>query len=314
MNTEQLFSVQNLCVGVHNSVDNSVKPILHNISLELNRQECVGIIGGSGSGKSVLMNAIIHSLREPLKVTQGSVVLEGTNLLELPAQELRHSVLGKRIASICPNPHWRLDPIDTVGEQIRNIYQSHHKCSKDEAKARVLELLNLVGIPDPQTRYNAFPHELSGGMAQRILVTIALICEPEMLLADEPTGGLDVTIQIQVFNLIRRLIREQRRSTIVASRDIGLIYHLCDRVYVLSEGRILESGRTEDVIHHPLHPYTAKLVQISESDHQMRKSAEYKAYLAETENNYRKLVQEHGDKAVNAYIELENNHRVEVRA
>jgi ABC-type dipeptide/oligopeptide/nickel transport system ATPase component len=135
---------------------------------------------------------------------------------------------------------------------------SHNQCKPAEARARVLDLLRLVGIPGPETRYNAFPHELSGGMAQRVLVTIALICKPKLLLADEPTGGLDVTIQIQVFNLIRKLIRAERRSTIVASRDIGLIYHLCDRIYVLYKGRILESGFTEDVIHHPVHPYTAR--------------------------------------------------------
>ncbi len=186
------------------------------------------------------------------------MLLEGKNLLEMTAEQMRASVLGKQIASIYPNPHWRLEPINSIGNQIRDIYMSHNQCKPAEARARVLDLLRLVGIPGPETRYNAFPHELSGGIAQRVLVTIALICEPKLLLADEPTGGLDVTIQIQVFNLIRKLIRAERRSTIVASRDIGLIYHLCDRIYVLYKGRILESGFTEDVIHHPVHPYTAR--------------------------------------------------------
>ena len=308
----EMLSLRNLCVGIPAAYGAGAVPILKNINLTLNRQECVGIIGGSGSGKSVLMNAIIHSLRAPLAVTGGEVLLEGENLLSFCEEHMRLTVLGKRIASICPNPQWRLDPIDCVGEQIKNIYLSHVKCPPAQARERVMELLRQVGIPDPQTRYNAYPYELSGGMAQRVLVTIALICEPELLLADEPTGGLDVTIQIQVFNLIRRLIRQQRRSTIVASRDIGLIYHLCDRVYVLYDGRILESGATEDVIHHPLHPYTAKLVQISESDHKMRQTPQYRTSLDRAQARYRAMLTDRADQARDGYVEVGEGHWVEV--
>ena len=309
--SDSILSVRNLCVDVPQSYDRPKVPILKNISLSLREQECIGIIGGSGSGKSVLMNAIINSMREPLVVSSGEVVLGGKNILTLSADEMRSAVLGKQIASICPNPHWRLDPINCIGDQIKDIYMSHTRCKPAEARSRALELLRLVGIPDPEVRYNAFPHELSGGMAQRVLVTIALICEPKLLLADEPTGGLDVTIQIQVFNLIRKLIREERRSTIVASRDIGLIYHLCDRIYVLSHGRILESGRTEDVIHNPIHPYTAKLVQIAESDHAMRKSAKYQNYLSQAQRDYQLLIHNNRSQIADGYLDLGNDHRVE---
>lgn len=312
MKDDTILTLRNLSVGVPATYEADAKPILKNINLSLREHECVGIIGGSGAGKSVLMNAIINSLREPLQIVGGQVLLEGENLFEINPEEMSSNVLGKRIASICPNPHWRLDPINCVGDQIKNIYMSHNKCKSAEARARALELLRLVGIPDPETRYNAYPHELSGGMAQRVLVTMALICEPKILLADEPTGGLDVTIQIQVFNMIRKLIREERRSTIVASRDIGLIYHLCDRVYVLYEGRILESGSTEDVIHHPAHPYTARLMQVAESTHKTRKSPEYREYLQKTRENYERLIRERGDRAEDGYVDVGDNHKVEV--
>lgn len=307
-----ILEVKNLDVVVPSTPEKAEVNILNNISISLREKECIGIIGGSGSGKSVLMNAIINSLKEPLIISSGEVSLEEKNILSLSATEMRDNILGKQIASICPNPHWRLDPINTIGDQICDIYMSHNKCKYEEAKAKALELLKLVGIPDPETRFNAYPHELSGGMAQRVLVTIALICEPKLLLADEPTGGLDVTIQIQVFNLIRKLIREQHRSTVIASRDIGLIYHLCDRIYVLHEGSILESGNTDDIIHNPVHPYTNKLIQVSESNHEMRQSEEYKLQLADVERKYIKLVEERGSETVDGYIDLGNDHFVGV--
>lgn len=313
MNNEVL-RIENLSVEVPGTYGIEPKPILNNIFLELKEQECVGIIGGSGSGKSVLMSAIINSLKEPLVMTQGSVFLEGHNILELSTKDMRSKILGKQIASISPNPHWRLDPINTIGNQIQDIYMSHFKCSKEQAYDRTMELLKLVGIPDPETRYNAFPHELSGGMAQRILVTIALICEPKLLLADEPTGGLDVTIQIQVFNLIKKLIREEKRSTIVASRDIGLIYHLCDKVYVLYQGKIVESGPVDDVIRNPKHPYTARLVQISESSHSERRTEQYRQKILNTEKEYNILKSNiMGNKMVNGFLDVGGGHFVEVQ-
>ncbi len=311
---KRILEIQNLSVSIPAEYGKDAVPILRGINLHLDEQECVGIIGGSGAGKSVLMSAMIHSLREPLTVTEGAEFLEGQDLFLMAPSMIRKSVLGKKIASICPNPHWRLDPINCIGDQIRNIYLSHFPIKPDQAKRRVIELLQLVGIPDPEKRYNAFPSELSGGMAQRVLVTIALICEPTLLLADEPTGGLDVTIQIQVFNLIRRLIREQKRSTIVASRDIALIYHLCDRVYVLHEGRIVESGTVSQVIHNPQHPYTARLVKLSESNHQTRKATEYQAYLSSTQTHYERLLAEHARGSMNGYVDVGEGHQVGVNA
>lgn len=313
MKDDFILCLRDVSVGIPAAFEKEAVPILKHIDLSLQEHECVGIIGGSGAGKSVLLNAIIASLREPLKITSGEVLFKGQDLLRLSSEEMQSSVLGKQIATICPNPHWRLDPINCIGDQISDLYMSHSSCKPAEARARVLELLRLVGIPDPEARYNAYPHELSGGMAQRVLVTMALICEPKLLLADEPTGGLDVTIQIQIFNMIRRLIREEHRSTIIASRDIGLIYHLCDRVYVLYEGRVLESGKTEDVIHHPVHPYTARLVQLAESTHEDRQSAEYRMFMKTVEATYQQILQDHRASVRDGYIDIGQGHKVEVR-
>lgn len=313
MEKAKALSVNNLTVVIPENGKRQQKTILENISFELGTKECVGIIGSSGSGKSVLMNAIIHSLREPLSVTSGTVNLENMELLQMEQKKMQDNILGKRIASICPNPHFRLDPIDSVGDQISNIYQSHFKVSRQEAMKKTIELLNKVGIPDPENRYHALPHELSGGMAQRILVTMALICDPEILLADEPTGGLDVTIQIQVFHLIRKLIKEKECATIVSSRDIGLIYHLCDRIYVLKDGRFVEFGTVDEIINSPMHPYTAKLVRLAESNYMDRKSEAYKKYMEDAEKQYKAFVSGKEEQR-NGFAFVGGNHFVEVRA
>lgn len=310
---EYILDIHNLSVVVPKEPGRPEIPILKNINLYLKKNERIGIIGGSGSGKSVLLNAIINSLREPLAVKSGEVMLDGENILVMDHAHLNNKVLGKRIATICPNPHWRLDPIDSVGEQVKNIYMSHFNIKKAEARVRVLELLKQVGIPDVEARYNAFPHELSGGMAQRVLVTMALICEPEVLLMDEPTGGLDVTIQIQVFHLIRELILKSRRSTILASRDIGLIYHLCNRIYIIKDGRVIESGKTDDVVHNPLHPYTYKMVSLSESNYKIRLSQEYTDLLQIADKKYQKLIKENAARCEDGYLIFENEHIVEAR-
>ena len=313
MEKAKALSVKNLTVMIPESGKRKEKTVLESISFELGNRECIGIIGSSGSGKSVLMNGIIHSLREPLTVTSGTVSLEGLDLLQMDSKKMHDNILGKRIASICPNPHFRLDPIDSVGNQISNIYRSHYKASKKEAAEKTIALLNKVGIPDPKSRYHALPHELSGGMAQRILVTMALICDPKILLADEPTGGLDVTIQIQVFNLIRKLIKEKECATIVSSRDIGLIYHLCDRIYVLKDGRFVEFGTVDEIINSPMHPYTAKLVRLAESNYLDRKSQAYKNYIENAEKQYKKLIAGKEKQAKNGFVFVGGKHFVEAR-
>ncbi|MGI6696649.1 MAG: ATP-binding cassette domain-containing protein [Christensenellales bacterium] len=296
-----ILEVKGLTVMLAGTDSNLDKPLLDNINITIDETECVGIIGGSGSGKSVLLSAIINSLSEPLMISKGEVILNGINLLEIDLETLRKEYLGRQVASIKPNPHWRLDPIDTIGNQIKRIYMSHFRVTNDQAHSRVIELLGLVGIPDPEKRYNSFPNELSGGMAQRVLITIALICEPSLLLADEPTGGLDVTIQIQVFNLIKGLISENKLSTLIASRDIGLLYHLCDRIYVLNDGRIVESGKTNDIVHFPVHPYTAKLIGLAEADHQVRESTNFQNRMKTTEEMYAKICSLNEENAVNGW-------------
>lgn len=285
------FEVKNLTVIRGRRGNEEPHKILSNINLKVSENECVGIIGGSGAGKTVLLNSLINSPRTPLTISEGVVDFEGEDLLKMPKRVLQREILGKKIASICPNPHLRLDPINTIGQQISDIYTSHFKkATPKEAKNKVIELLHKVGIPDPDHRYNSYPVELSGGMAQRVLVTIALICKPTVLLADEPTGGLDVTIQIQVFKLIQDLIKEENLATIIASRDIGLIYHLSDWIYVMNHGKIVEYGLTDEIINNPMHPYTTKLVRLAESDHRERLEGSFNMHLNKDLQKYHKFI------------------------
>ncbi|NLJ49228.1 MAG: ABC transporter ATP-binding protein [Candidatus Atribacteria bacterium] len=292
-------------------IQEAEKEILRNINIEIFEGECFGIIGGSGSGKSVLLNSIINSLKEPLKMKSGKVLFNHQNLLEISENELMSTIRGKKIASIYPNPHWRLNPIEPVGKQIKDLYLSHFKDNIGDADKKIVDLLRKVGIPDPEKRYHAYPYELSGGMAQRIIVALALICEPNLLLADEPTGGLDATIQIQVFNLMLDIIQKTKRSTIIASRDIGLIAHLCQRMCVLSNGSIVEYGDVHEIISNPIHPFTVKLINIAKSNYKNRKKNDFREKMINSFKEYEKLILKSNlENNKNHFIEINQNHFV----
>jgi len=287
------------------------KKILKDINFSIFEGECFGIIGGSGSGKSVLLNAIINSLKEPLKIQCGEVLFNHLNLLELSESDLVNTIRGKKMASIYPNPHWRLNPIEPVGKQIMDLYLSHFHNSIEDAEKKVIDLIKKVGIPDPEKRFHAYPHELSGGMAQRIIIAIALICEPTILLADEPTGGLDATIQIQVFNLMLDIIQKIRRSTIIASRDIGLIAHLCQRICVLGEGSIAEIGNVDEIITNPIHPFSVKLINIAKSNYKSRRTREFKEKMTKAFKEYEQLLNKSSKKNnQDQFIKINQNHYV----
>lgn len=230
-------------------------------SLQVAPGEIVGIIGESGSGKSTVLNAIMGLIGRPGRVMPGSSIkLKGRELTTLSPAAYRE-LRGLYIGMIFQDPMTSLNPAYPVGEQIREALRVHRYCkTRAEERARVLELLAAVGIPNPEERYNEYPHQFSGGMQQRALIAAALACNPRLLLADEPTTALDVTIQAQILDLLRQINRERGTSIILVSHDIGLAAEFCDRIAVMYAGRLVEVGPARRVVEDPQHPYTRGLI------------------------------------------------------
>lgn len=221
------------------------------LDVGLDAQEIVGVVGDSGAGKSLLVSTLTHTLRSTATVTAGKVLFEGEDLLTMEPKALRR-VRGGRIGFIGSNPHGLLHPMLPVGRQVANILRAHHPLSKAEARARVLEMFTAVGIPDPVRRFDAYPHELSGGMAQRVVIAIGLICDPDVIIADEPTAGLDVTIQAQVLELIESLVRSrENRALLLATRDLGIVARFCRRVVILDAGTVAEQRPVGELFRDP---------------------------------------------------------------
>ncbi len=233
--------------------------VISGLSLSLGRRETLGIVGESGSGKSVTSLAIMSLLPPGTSMVKGQILLEGRDLLQLSKHELE-SVRGNRIAMIFQEPMTSLNPIHTVGKQIAESVLLHSGATKKEAMARALELLTLCGIPDPKQRMKEYPHQLSGGMRQRVMIAIALACDPELLIADEPTTALDVTIQAQILELMKSLKRDRDMSILMITHDLGIVYDFCDRVAVIYTGELVESAPAAVLFQNPLHPYTEGLI------------------------------------------------------
>jgi ABC-type dipeptide/oligopeptide/nickel transport system ATPase component len=235
-------------------------PILRDVSFDLSTQQTLGIVGESGSGKSVTALSILKLIPSPpLHGMTGKVLFRGSDLMSLPARELR-TVRGAGISFIFQEPMTALNPVLTIGRQISETMLAHKRISKKEAGERTIELLKEVGMPDPQLRARSYPHELSGGMRQRAMTAMALSCDPSVLIADEPTTALDVTIQAQVLELFKKLKDERRMSIVFITHDLGVIAEIADQVLVMQEGAVVEYGPVEDIFHSPSHPYTRKLL------------------------------------------------------
>ena len=254
-----VLSVRDLSVGYEGS--DSTHSIIDAVSFDLHHGEILGIVGESGSGKSVTCRALIRLLPSSrLKVTGGSVLLsDGRDVQALSAKDLPQ-VRGRRIGMIFQNPASHLDPVMSIGRQIAETIRHHQGVSRRDAWVRMLDILRQVGIPDPESRANAYVHEFSGGMRQRAMIAVALACDPEILIADEPTTALDVTVQAQILRLLRRLRDERGLSIIFITHDLGVVYQLCDSVAVMYAGRLCEYGPKDEVIRRPRHHYTAGLV------------------------------------------------------
>jgi oligopeptide transport system ATP-binding protein len=253
-----LLSVQGLTTefGTQDGVVHAV----NGISFELNEGETLGVVGESGCGKSVSMLSLIRLIPEPPgRVAAGLVLFEGKDLLQLDAQEIR-KVRGNKIAMIFQDPMTSLNPVLTIGRQITEALELHLGMDQDQSKQRAVELLSLVHIPEAEARLNDYPHQFSGGMRQRVMIAMALSCNPQILIADEPTTALDVTIQAQIVDLIKELRREMGMAIIWITHDLGVVAGLVDRVQVMYAGYIVERAEVHEFYANPLHPYTLGLL------------------------------------------------------
>jgi oligopeptide/dipeptide ABC transporter ATP-binding protein len=229
------------------------------IDFHVDRGEIMGLVGESGCGKSVTSLSIMRLVANPGRIEAGQVVFDGQDLLKLPPDAMRR-IRGDRISMIFQQPQSSLNPVWDVGKQIAEVLEIHRGMRKGAARDRALELLRMVGIPDPARRLKAFPHEMSGGMAQRVMIAMALACEPELLIADEPTTALDVTIQAQILDLMRNLRDETGTAIILITHDLGVVAEMCDRVAVMYAGEIVEQSDVTSLFRRPAHPYTRGLI------------------------------------------------------
>ena len=229
-----------------------------NVNIEVNKGEILGLVGESGSGKSTVGNAIINLIDQPGKVSSGSVMLGDLNIHEDPDNIVKYR--GRKIGLIFQDPQTSLNPILTIGEQLIETIQTHLDLNKEEAKNRAINLLKEVGIKDAENRFDNYPHQFSGGMRQRVVISLSLCCEPELLIADEPTTALDVSIQSQILDLIKKLTKERNLAVILITHDMGVIAETADRVAVMKSGNVVEIGLTKDILTKPKETYTKSLV------------------------------------------------------
>lgn len=253
-----ILEIDNLRTYFH--VAGGVKKALDGISLTLHEGETLGVVGRSGSGKTVLVRSIIGLVREPGYIAGGAIRFKGKDLVGMPRAESQ-ALQGKEIAVIMSSPRSRLNPLLSVGKQLANVVAARQSLSDKAAYARAIELLATVAMADPARVARMFPHELSGGMSQRVLIAMALAHSPRLLLADEPTAGLDVTIQMQVLELMAVLARETGSTVLLATRDLGIVAHYCQRVAVLMEGRIVEQCPLREFFDEPKHPHSVFLLE-----------------------------------------------------
>lgn len=253
----KLLSVRNLKTSFFTHVG-EVKAV-RGISFDVNEGEVLGIVGESGSGKSVTSLSIMGLLQYPGRVVDGEILLNGEDILTYSKDQMR-KVRGKEIAMIFQDPMTSLNPVYTIGNQVMEMILEHEKMSRREARARAIEMLKLVGIPAAEKRIDSYPHEFSGGMRQRVMIALALSCNPKLLIADEPTTALDVTIQAQILSLIKKLNRQFGMTTMLITHDLGVVATVCDKVAVMYGGLIMEYGTADEIFYHPRHPYTMGLL------------------------------------------------------
>jgi len=258
MNKKKIFEVENLRT-VFKSRGQEVHAV-RGVSLSVEEGELLGLVGESGSGKSVTMKAVLGILPENAEVSGDSLKLNETELLGLKEEEYR-KMRGKDMTMIFQDPMTALNPLIKIGKQLEEVIMRHSRCSKAEAGRRAVEMLKKVGIPMPEQRLKQYPHEFSGGMRQRVLIAMALACEPKLLIADEPTTALDVTIQAQILDLLKELKEEYKTSIVLITHDMGVVATVCTKVAIMYGGLIMECGTSEEIFYEPKHPYTKALLR-----------------------------------------------------
>ncbi len=254
---ERLLDIKGL--KTHFDTRDGVVKAVDGVNIHVDRGEVLGIVGESGCGKSVTALSIIGLVPKPGDVVAGEITFNGRNLADMKKDEVR-SLRGEHISMIFQEPGTALNPVQRAGLQIKEVFKLHRDWSKHVEQEKVVESLTRVGIPDPESRAKAYPHELSGGMAQRVMIAMALSCEPELLIADEPTTALDVTIQAQILDLIRELQESSHTAVILITHDLGVVAEMADRVAVMYAGEIVEETDVGTLFNQPLHPYTVGLL------------------------------------------------------
>ncbi len=256
--TGQMLEVRDLHVRI--ASNRGTVRAVDGVSLEVAKGEALGLVGESGSGKSMTLRAILGVLPAEARVTSGQILLDGVDLVPLGNAELNR-IRGPKMAMIFQEPMSALNPVMRVGQQIAEGPQIHMGLNRARAAEHALELMHRVGIPDPQRRFRAYPHEFSGGMRQRVMIAIALSCQPEIILCDEPTTALDVTIQDQILRLLAQLCQESGVSLVFVTHDLPVVAQVCQRVAVMYGGQLVETGNVREVLLDPRHPYTLGLVR-----------------------------------------------------
>ena len=256
-NTEYVLEVEDLSVEFH--TPSGVVHAVSHASFKLKQGETLGIVGESGSGKSVTANSIMRLLPDTARVT-GKILFKGQDILKMKTKDF-NKIRGKEISMIFQDPMTSLNPLYTVGNQLEEVLKLHMGLKGEASTKRAIELLDMVSIPQPETRVTQYPHEFSGGMRQRVMIAMALACDPTILIADEPTTALDVTIQAQILELMKDLQKKISTSIIMITHDLGIVSDLCDRVNVMYGSQIMESGTVDDLFYRTSHPYTKGLLR-----------------------------------------------------
>ncbi|WP_040952224.1 ABC transporter ATP-binding protein [Gorillibacterium massiliense] len=255
--TNRLLEVDNLQVSFHTR-DGENKAV-RGVSLHIDYEETVGIVGESGSGKSVTAKAIMALIQPPGEITGGDIRFAGESVIGLPESKWR-KIRGNRMAMVFQDPMTSLNPVKRIGQQMTEVIRRHRGLGRTEALKEAIEMLRQVGIPEPEKRVRQYPHEFSGGMRQRVMIAMALSCRPELLIADEPTTALDVTIQAQILDLLKELKAKTNASIALITHDLGVVAQVCSRVIVMYGGMVMEEGTVDDIFYRSKHPYTQGLL------------------------------------------------------
>ena len=255
--TQALLHIENLKTVI-SSKDGKLVPV-DGVDITIPKEKTVGIVGESGCGKSMTAMSIMGLLPNTTHIEEGKILFQDMDLTKLNPKELR-KITGDKISIIFQEPMTSLNPVIQVGKQVREAILLHEKVSKEEAKQRVIEIFRQVGIPEPERRYNAYPHQLSGGLRQRVMIGMAMVCNPDLLIADEPTTALDVTIEAQILHLMRQLQKDKGTSIMMITHNLGVVAEICDQVYVMYAGKVVESAEVHELFQNPKHPYTQGLL------------------------------------------------------